>query len=753
MRFCNTVLPLPQNLSSVLVFASRLSFRLSPFLPFSVGGLVCDRGTLYLFPFLHSLLFTFFFRLFPQVLDALNAPDQKAAQESSEFSESSSQKLTPIRKNNVTAKEEVPSNLGLENFVINLRTRLADDTEEATKEWSERSAYLNSTVNRLDTKLQNQEHHVALLNEEMEGLTNQMDEAKKAINHTKALVTEKVAEVDEMEVALHTADKKWNQTIDLTVRQRNAAKSSLVLLDKMKESLNGPNPEESISSIVKESREKLADKKMESLMELAIKASSDVSTDQIGHFRDVLAHLKKQMMIHLEDLEESLLQSRDGRDAHIRKMKAQLWGLHDEAAKLRDQILDHEEAIPEILTQREKFKDPIAKMETGIQELSSELKEWERLEKYETARELAHTNFRVAQSHLVENIRQTVKELVVNQNPQVVARVLSITDLFKAPGTNETLGDDLTRPRATRPLNPTDLAASAIGSWNFEEQDDSVYVIDDSGNGFDGKIHGADLTRLKPGHDDKGTALVFDGMDDYVDVGTLGNLGSKLNDFTISFWVRTIDTNPALSSILKYVDNGESGVLAIEVNRRVGRRNSDGTWPNGEQGSADLAYQPACLLVYLRGNDGRVLAGHIEQPSLFNNQWHHIQWTVEDASANRMSLFIDGDNFAFNATVEEGPASFTNLKTNLYIGAGNNRGYSEGFFDGALDDIQIFAEAQGPIFGKNCCRVCYETVACGNSCIKSDKKCSEPTGCACNAVSMTPSKDNSTSSSPSSFFF
>lgn len=32
----------------------------------------------------------------------------------------------------------------------------------------------------------------------------------------------------------------------------------------------------------------------------------------------------------------------------------------------------------------------------------------------------------------------------------------------------------------------------------------------------------------------------------------------------------------------------------------------------------------------------------------------------------------------------------------------------------------------------SCCRICRRGYACGNSCISRDRRCHQPTGCACN---------------------
>lgn len=71
------------------------------------------------------------------------------------------------------------------------------------------------------------------------------------------------------------------------------------------------------------------------------------------------------------------------------------------------------------------------------------------------------------------------------------------------------------------------------------------------------------------------------------------------------------------------------------------------------------------------------------------------------------SFFLDNKRIPFKATVEQSPSVFHNLAQNVYIGAGNNRGHPEGFFDGALHSVRLFCTADWnatePV--PLCCRV------------------------------------------------
>ncbi|MBM4091527.1 MAG: hypothetical protein FJ276_19185 [Planctomycetes bacterium] len=73
--------------------------------------------------------------------------------------------------------------------------------------------------------------------------------------------------------------------------------------------------------------------------------------------------------------------------------------------------------------------------------------------------------------------------------------------------------------------------ASLIGHWTFDETAGEV-ARDSSGKGRDAKIHGATWTKGAVGG-----ALRFDGVDDYVELGDLGEHAAV----TIAFWMNGAD--------------------------------------------------------------------------------------------------------------------------------------------------------------------------------------------------------------------
>jgi len=249
----------------------------------------------------------------------------------------------------------------------------------------------------------------------------------------------------------------------------------------------------------------------------------------------------------------------------------------------------------------------------------------------------------------------------------------------------------------------------------------------------DGKLHGMNLMRLRRNHAGMRGGMVFDGMDDFVDVGRLGDFGHSLHSFTVTVWVKTISQHPSLSVILNFIDGRHRQSMSIETNRMVGKPGRTGLVFEPK-----LSFEPGNLLVYLRDNRGRVLAGHARAP-IFNNRWHHIQWTVKDSEQNDMVLYVDGKEMSFVASIQQAPSRFGKLRHDLFIGSANNRDTAMGFFDGAIDDVRLFCKPKPPLFARKCCLICKRNEwACGNECRpkKDKRRCPTSAGCACDLIEV-----------------
>ena len=81
-----------------------------------------------------------------------------------------------------------------------------------------------------------------------------------------------------------------------------------------------------------------------------------------------------------------------------------------------------------------------------------------------------------------------------------------------------------------------------------------------------------------------------------------------------------------------------------------------------------------------------------------DGEWHHIVYTTKPVNKNdteqtERALFIDGTLnriSTFNPKVRNAPFKYVPFSEPVYLGAGNNRGRSEGYFNGIIDEVRIY---------------------------------------------------------------
>ena len=156
------------------------------------------------------------------------------------------------------------------------------------------------------------------------------------------------------------------------------------------------------------------------------------------------------------------------------------------------------------------------------------------------------------------------------------------------------------------------------------------------------------------------SAYYFDGVDDYMTT-VMDAIGT--NDFAISFWIKTTDTDVTLLD--SYYNEG------IEVKLVNGKPQ---------------------FFMKVTGNYSYLY--HTASINVADNKWHHILVSVDRDQSNGIQIFVDGtQRGSGNPTVQNG-----NLPSStLYIGNPNywpaaNRPY----FNGLMDDIKIFHKTMLP---------------------------------------------------------
>jgi len=196
-------------------------------------------------------------------------------------------------------------------------------------------------------------------------------------------------------------------------------------------------------------------------------------------------------------------------------------------------------------------------------------------------------------------------------------------------------------------------------------------------------------------------ALKFDGIKDYVNLTTLDDFGAKLGSSTIEVWIKT-DYKDTWTTLFKTINRNcrNSGIMiwGIDINRRMANLEEFKQDPFGARiifaedfiqlySASFFKNKGGCRLSFLRG----------EFP-ISDGEWHHLVYTTKPVDGNGVeeterALFIDGTLNRISPFVPIGPKvqhKYVPFSEPVYLGAGNNRGKAEGFFNGIIDEVRIY---------------------------------------------------------------
>ena len=204
-------------------------------------------------------------------------------------------------------------------------------------------------------------------------------------------------------------------------------------------------------------------------------------------------------------------------------------------------------------------------------------------------------------------------------------------------------------------------------------------------------------------------ALKFDGIKDYVNLTTLGDFGAKLDFSTVEVWIKT-DYKETWTTIFKTIDHGcdNSGVMGwgIDINRTSEK-------PDDQRQRVQMAlvkdifghkpiFREDVILIYLasfwKNKNGCSLSWSLYRFPISDGEWHHLVYTLKHIDENgaewrESALFIDGRLNRISKVrpiVPNTRYKYVPFFEPVYLGAGNNRGSAEGFFNGIIDEVRIY---------------------------------------------------------------
>lgn len=173
----------------------------------------------------------------------------------------------------------------------------------------------------------------------------------------------------------------------------------------------------------------------------------------------------------------------------------------------------------------------------------------------------------------------------------------------------------------------------------------------------------------------EGDNLEFDGIDDHIKCGYMGNFGSEMsiNKPTVEVWVKTDVTNRGLGIIGSFNDGANTGVLiCLNV--------------NNSSSSINAGY----IRLYLRDEDGNALSGAVHtNTGVSDGNWHHlvVSW---DGPNNLMYIYVDSILQTITYHARTAPDNFANFQYPVMLASINLRGVVYLPFPGLISNVRIY---------------------------------------------------------------
>lgn len=198
---------------------------------------------------------------------------------------------------------------------------------------------------------------------------------------------------------------------------------------------------------------------------------------------------------------------------------------------------------------------------------------------------------------------------------------------------------------------------SLVSYWNFDEDSGGV-ASDLSGNENDGTIHGAKLVDGRCG-----TALSFDGVDDYIEVLTLED--SHTSDWTEEAWIKTTDLSAGVIMCKRHKGSQESLTLHI------------GCWAGNNKKNNGLAY--------FSDDEANYEVGAVGTTNVADGKWHHL---VGVRKSSNFYIYVDG-NLESHNNINIGKFALNDIIStdNWHIG---HSGAWNVYFNGIIDEVRIY---------------------------------------------------------------
>ena len=216
-----------------------------------------------------------------------------------------------------------------------------------------------------------------------------------------------------------------------------------------------------------------------------------------------------------------------------------------------------------------------------------------------------------------------------------------------------------------------------VSYWTF----DRAYIINKTATDVWGDNNGtiSGNPKVVPGR--VGEALEFDGVDDFVNLTTLGDFGRQFGTSSFEAWIKTTNKKDWMTLINTHGTACPN--WGIELNG-INRRNR-------------LEIRERILYHYIgiggpRGCSG---AGSGRTVGIFDDEWHHIVYTnnyrIHEGEGNGTSIiYIDGVVHSPSHYGFGGNRAFSPFTAPVHLGARKFPGKAQGHFTGMIDEVRFY---------------------------------------------------------------
>ena len=228
--------------------------------------------------------------------------------------------------------------------------------------------------------------------------------------------------------------------------------------------------------------------------------------------------------------------------------------------------------------------------------------------------------------------------------------------------------------------NTAPVTDGLVSYWTFDDQDITGDIVKDVWGENDGTIVGNPKIvggRVRGG-------LKFDGSDDYVNLTNLGDFGSQLASSTFEAWVKTSPKKNYMT-LFDVIDVGCSMGWGIHLNGKMNNNNI--------VFAEDFIH---CYIGYKTGENECFASSSARLLPIVDRKWHHVVYIYElymdeiGHEWRKKSIYVDDKWYSLGLFDVSKFDTFIPFKTPVYLGAANNHGKAEGFFNGVIDEVRIY---------------------------------------------------------------